>query len=475
MKNIVFASVPYTDTQSPLMAPAVLKSIATKAGWSSNTHDLNIKVVRLIEQSRYANQLINFFHHGKSTPEIEQTLYDLFLSHAELLLKSSPDVIGLSIFTYNCQISTKYLCFLIKKISPNTKILLGGAGLSNNLALKSKFAEELLKHQLIDFYIRGDGENSLYDYLISQITSTDQPIKNDWQQLSNDDLSRLPVPNYDDYDFSDYRDSATIPILGSRGCVRNCNFCDIHVHWTKFSWRSGEHIFAEMMELHQKYGSCKFMFNDSLINGNLKEYRVLMKLIADYNQVCNPDKKFYWTSLFILRPVQNFTEKDWQLTAAAGGHNLFVGVETFNDKSRFHLGKKFTNEDIEFSIQMAVKYGITFVLLFFIGYITETEDDVDFAINWYKDHVKYKDNLIINLGTPLGILEGTPLMQQFDQLGLVRTGPNDQDWTNPATGNTPAKRVEWFHRLNNTVIELGYRQVGGLDNRFILEKMIQNI
>ena len=26
------------------------------------------------------------------------------------------------------------------------------------------------------------------------------------------------------------------------------------MHWTKFSWRSGEHIFAEMMELHQKYG-----------------------------------------------------------------------------------------------------------------------------------------------------------------------------------------------------------------------------
>jgi hypothetical protein len=228
------------------------------------------------------------------------------------------------------------------------------------------------------------------------------------------------------------------------------------------------------MQLHEKYGSRKFMFQDSLINGNLKEYRVLMKLIANHNQTCDPNKKISWSSFFILRAMEHFNEEDWKLTADGGGLNLFIGIETFNDQARFHLGKKFTNADIEYAIGMAVKYGIQFVLLFFVGYVTETDDDIDFAIEWYEKHAKYKDNLVINLGTPLGILEGTPLMEQFDQLGLVQTGPTDQDWANPALGNTPAKRVEWFHRLNKTVTKLGYRQVAGPDNRFILERMMRD-
>lgn len=474
-KRIIFASVPYTDTVSPLMAPAILKSIALKAGWDSSTLDLNIKTVRIIEKSNFKMQYLDFFHHGQNTKEIKQDLYQMFLGFCDLLLKNQPRVVSLSVFTYNCQIATKYLCFMIKKISPDTKIILGGAGLSNNLLGKSKFAEQLLKNNLIDFYIRGDGENALYDYLIKYDQDSKDKITDDWKQLSNEDLLALPIPNYDDYDFSDYRESTVIPMLGSRGCVRNCSFCDVHVHWTKFSWRGGEHIFEEMMQLHKKYGSCKFMFHDSLINGNLKEYRVLMKLIAQYNSTCDPDKKFRWSSFFILRPQQNFTEEDWKLTADGGGLNLFVGVETFNDQARFHLGKKFTNEDIEFSIEMAVKYGITMVLLFFVGYITETDADIDFAIKWYRDHAKYKDNLLINLGTPLGILEGTPLMENFDQLGLVRTGPGDQDWANPEIGNTPGKRVEWFHKLYDAVSELGYTIVGGSDNRYILERMMRDL
>ena len=366
-------------------------------------------------------------------------------------------------------------------MSPQTKIVLGGAGLTNNLIGKSKFAEALLKHKLINFYIRGDGENALFDYL----TSTNETVAgiNDsaWKELSNDDLTQLPIPDYDDYDFDDYvfesfkkvHESSAIPILGSRGCVRNCSFCDIHAHWTKFSWRSGEHVFAEMVELNRKYGSRKFMFQDSLNNGNLREFRVLMKLISDWN-FANPDNTLRWSSFFILRPSNAFTEEDWKLTASGGGFNLFVGIESLNDEARFHLGKKFTNDDIEFSIQMAVKYGIKLALLFFTGYVTETEDDINFAVQWWKDHAKYKDNLVVNLGTPLGILPGTPLMEQFDDLGLIHTGPAPEDWANPTTGNTPSKRVEWFQRLESTVRQLGYKQTGGSDNRFILERMMRD-
>ena len=457
------------------MAPAVLKSIADKAGWKAHTVDLNIKAVKLIEESEHGQDLINFFHHGHSDQSLRSLLYDLFMTFANKLLINEPDVISLSVFTYNCQIATKYLCFQIKKLSPSTKILLGGSGLSNNLIGKSHFAEKLLTNNLIDFYIRGDGEHALLDYLIRERDSKLHDLTDDWKELDNNDLRALPMPDYDDYDFSEYDETSAVPVLGSRGCVRSCSFCDVHAHWKKFSWRTGEHIFLEMLELHKKYGTFKFKFQDSLINGNLKEYRNLMSLISKHNEACEKDKKWRWGSFFILRSRQHFTEQDWTLTAAGGGVNLMVGIETFNDQARFHLGKKFTNNDIEFSIEQAVKNNITLILLFFTGYVTETESDNEFALSWFENHAKYKDNLIINLGTPLGILPGTPLMQQFDDLGLIRTGPTDQDWSNPSLGNTPAKRIQWHQRLQKKVSDLGYQQVGGADNHFILENMMKNL
>lgn len=472
-RDIVFVTAPYSDTQAPLMAPAILKSIAIKAGKTAATIDLNIQAVNQIKSMTddIANKFINFFHHGEADKQIQTDLYEMFLSYANQILEYRPGIIGISVFTYNSQVSAKYLSFIIKKLSPNTKVILGGAGLTNNLIGVSHYAEALLHAGLIDFYIRGDGEHALYNYLTTNTTDLPGINTSAWQELTNDDLLKLPIPDYDDYNFDEYSGRRMIPMLGSRGCVRNCSFCDIHAHWTKFTWRSGEHIFAEMQELNQKYQIKSFLFQDSLINGNLKEYRNLMKLISAHNQQ-HPNNSFDWSSFFILRPEANFTEEDWRLTAEGGGRLLSVGIETLSDTARFHLGKKFTNQDVEFSLRMGRKYNIKFILLFLIGYITETEQDQDAAIQWWRDHEQYRDMLLVNLGTPLGILEGTPLAKQFNTLNLVRVGPTDHDWSNPATNNTPAKRVEWHQRLNKVVTELGFEQYFGADNRFILERMM---
>ena len=472
-REVVFATVPYTDTSVPLMAPAILKSIAIKAGKTCATVDLNLLAQQLIETTEHRHETINFFHNGLADTKIEKDLFDLHMTFAQRVLEYQHKIVGLSVFTYNCQISAKYTCFFIKKLSPETKIVLGGAGLSENLVGYSRFAEGLLKSGLIDFYIRGDGENALYEYLVREELTVPGINDSAWKELSNQDLAALPPPDYDDYNFDDYTVHA-LPVVGSRGCVRNCSFCDIHAHWTKFSWRTGQHIFDEMLLLSRKHNIYRFMFQDSLINGNLKEYRTLMRLIADHNSTQPPERKFVWSSFFILRPINNFTEEDWKLTAEGGGLNLLVGIETFNDQARFHLGKKFTNEDIEFGLKMAKKYGIKMIFLFLIGYVTETDADNEFAIKWWEDHVEYRDVIEVNLGSPLGILNGTPLAMQFESLGLKRVGPNDQDWVNPANGNNPAKRAEWYQKLSATLKRLGFTEIIPHDNRFILERMLKD-
>jgi hypothetical protein len=456
------------------MAPAVLKSIALKAGKTSATIDLNIQAVNFInalgEEDRF--KVINFFHHGEVSIDVYDHIYNLFSGFAQQILEHQPSIVGISLFTYNCQTSAEYMAFLIKKLSPETKVIMGGAGLTNNLIGVSHYAENLLQTKLIDFYIRGDGEQALYNYLTTERTDLPGINQSAWQELTNDDLVKLPPPDYDDYNFDEYSKRKVISVLGSRGCVRNCTFCDIHAHWTKFSWRSGEHIFEEMKMLNQKYGIRSFLFQDSLINGNMKEYRALMRLIADYNKSVNPDQKLEWSSYFILRPVKQFTEEDWKLTAEGGAKILTIGIESLSDTARFHLGKKFTNTDVDFGLTMARKYNIKFMMLFLTGYITESEADVDAACEWWEDHKDYKDVMMVNLGVPLGILKGTPLDENFKEWGLQRIGPDDQDWVNPATDNTPSNRVRWHRKLVDTVTRLGFEQHGGADNRFIIERMV---
>lgn len=476
MKYIVFATVPWTDTSFPLMAPAILKSIADKANKSSVTIDLNLQAIQFVESADHKQEVIDFFRTGKATDQIQDQMHNLFCSFAKIILAHKPRIVGLSVFTYNCQASAQYLALVIKNLSPDTKIIIGGSGLSVNFGSPVSFAQTLLTNKLVDYFITGDGEAALYEYLTKSNNIVSGLNNDSWQQLTNSDLVELPVPNYDDYDLSQYatrNNQLVVPILGSRGCVRSCSFCDVHTHWKKFTWRGGEHIFNEMLVLKQKYPTRFFMFQDSLVNGNLKEYRVLTKLLSDHNNSVPSNEKLSWGSFFILRPITQFSEHDWKITAESGAITLAIGIETFNDDARFHLGKKFTNHDIEIALQMAKKYNIKLTLLFFTGYVTETDSDNDFAVQWFEDHVEYKEWLAINLGTPLGITPNTPLHDNFELLNLVRTGPDPEDWSNPSINNTPAQRIRWHLRLQETVSRLGYRQLGGSDQRYIFERMMR--
>jgi len=476
--DCVFVTVPFTDTIKPLMAPAILKSIAHKAGKTAVTIDLNRIFLNQIETLSKENQtrFISFLKEEKwYDDQFVELVFDTLHQLAQQILQYSPKVVGMSLFTYDCRVAAKYLAWIIKKVDPSIKVIFGGAGIMQYLNQKAIFAENLQKAGVIDFFIYGDGEKSLYHYLSSGDEKFVGINRHAWLQLTNQEIELLPRPDYSDYDFSMYPSPVSyLPILGSRGCVRHCSFCDIHGHWEKFTYRSGQHIFDEMKYFNQEFGVTYFQFTDSLINGNLREYRVLTRLLSEHNKDLPENEKITWGGFFIFRAKSGFTEKDWELTVNGGARLLTVGIETLNDQVRKEMGKNFTNDDIEFSFQTAQKYGslVKFGLLFFTGYPSETDADYDFRVKWFKEQIKYKDVIhSINSGTPLGINENTPLHRDFDKLGLVKIGPAPEEWVNPANGNTPEKRLAWNAMICKTIAECGYLNVVGHDVHYIIERM----
>lgn len=470
--SVVIATVPWTDTDSLLMAPGVLKSSLTANNIKSVAIDLNQEVRHRVLASPYRDQLIHFMLTSEVKSEATKAIHDLFLWMANRITEYKSNWVALSLLTYLSQHSCRWLCFLIKQKNPDVKIVIGGAGCFSSLKGIDTFSSQLKRTGLIDYFINGDGEQSLVELVKNNAT---YPGINSmvWKEIEN--LDQLPFPDYSDYNFNLYTNNS-IGILGSRGCVRECTFCDIHEHWSKFRWRSANSIFAEIMHQYNNYGTRVFKFNDSLINGNQKEYRKLIKLLANFNQTADADKKIQWASFFIFRPAGQMSEEDWKLTKDSGAILLMVGVESFVDHIRDHLKKKFTNADLEYNLQLAQKYKVPVSLLVIVGYVTETANDHRAQLEWVRQNKHYANNPIVSvrIGSTLGILPGTWLHKHYKELGIVLNSDEVyQDWTREDIDSTPVIRMQRHDELNNELKINGFRSSYAQDNHMLIENYVK--
>lgn len=470
--SVVIATVPWTDTDALLMAPGLLKSSLTANNITSVAVDLNQEVRHRVLASPYKDQLIHFMLTSEVRPEAAQEIHDLFLWMADRLTEYNSEWIALSLLTYLSQHSCRWLCFLIKQKNPDVKIVIGGAGCFSSLKGIDMFSSQLKRTGLIDYFIYGDGEQSLVELIKNNVTYPG--INNTaWKEIEQ--INQLPFPDYSDYNFNLYANNS-IGVLGSRGCVRECTFCDIHEHWSKFRWRSADSIFAEIMHQYTVHGAKVFKFNDSLINGNQKEYRKLIKLLADFNQKVDSDKKIQWASFFIFRPAGQMSEEDWQLTKDSGALLLMVGVESFVDHIREHLKKKFTNADLEYNLQLAQKYKVPISLLTIVGYVTETEDDHRAQLEWIRQNKNYANNPVVSIqiGSTLGILPGTWLHKHYKELGIVLNSDKVyQDWTRADINSTPTIRMQRHQELNDELKANGFCSLYTQDNHMLIENYVK--
>lgn len=472
MNNLtVISSVPWTDTMSPLMAPAVLKASLEKHGINAIAFDLNAEVRSRIASSSHRDSIIKFFLTSQVDINAIDAIEDIMQYMVDRVLQYDPEWVALSLLTYVSQLPNKWLCFMIKHRAPHVKIVIGGPGCYSTLKSIDSYTTQLKSNKIIDHFVTGDGEQALVD-LIKGIGNSDGINSDAWVEVR--DLENLPIPNYDDYDWSLYN-IRRVSIWGSRGCVRTCTFCDIHEHWKKYTWRSAESIFNEIKHQREKYGVNNFRFADSLVNGNQKEYRKLIRLLADYNSCLDATDKVRWTGFFILRPSDQMKSEDWEYTALSGAELLSVGVESFVDHIREHIQKKFTNKDLEFSLVMAKKYKLRMNLLVIVGYVTETEQDHQEQLKWIRDNQQYANDPVVSVavGSGLGILPNTWLDRHKDELGIVMKSDRVyQDWERPEIGSTPNVRMRWWQETVDELKNNGFKPSFTEDNHMLIEQYI---
>jgi hypothetical protein len=451
--DVVVAALPLVETLEPMMAPALLKSMVTRANLSCFTFDFNAESINYIQHNfaSLQDRIVRWFLYDdyQDCVHTRQAIDKLVQYVGDRILSVNPDWICLSLFCGTAKKFNVELCRYLKKSKPNGKIVIGGNAVFTDKDSRRPYGKILQKAKLVDFYIVGDGEEPLYNLLTGNLAG----VNTDKFQVL-EDLGKQPFSDYSDYNWDLYP-VKRVPMYGSRGCVRRCTFCDVYKLWTKFKIKTAEDVFAEMLYQIEQTGLRDFYFRDSLINGSISEYNKLIKLIADYNSKSSEPIK--WTSFFIFRPQSQMSEQDWKNTALGGADNLIVGIETLVDNIRYHMRKKFSNVDIDFGLKMAKKYNIKLTLLLIIGYVNETEKDFEDSLNWLRTHCEYANNAIysMDIGGTLTVTDLTDLYKNAQDFN-VTLGDTIYMWENKSINLDYATREKRKQIFIQTAQDLGY-------------------
>lgn len=456
MLDIVFCSVPYSDLDHIYSAPAILKGVVQNHGYSAKTVEFGCTLFELCHKDLAKFHQIQkyFISNTDATPEQSEVIAEFYDTVIDFFRTHPSKYIGISAISYYSHRAIYEICQRIRAANIPSKIVLGGRGAATPVwkVLQSRwtlakqyqwstFADFLTRQQLIDIHVQGDGEDAILDVLSAQKTDN---------FAASSDQFRSPVPDYSDYNFDLYwfdRQNISWPITGSKGCVRDCDFCDVKKLFGRYRYRSGKDIADEMIAVSLQTGARKFMFTDSLVNGGLKPFREFLEVMTAYNQA-HPDRAIKWNGQYICRP--DTPESIYPLIATAGGEGLTIGAESGSNKVLEAMNKKTTVQALFRELELFQKHGITTVLLLMPGHWSETWEDFVAHCKMLVDIVPF-----VRAGTVSAVQTGQPM-------SII---PETPSWHAAADNNVilsnfdPAKI--WFCKDNptNTFKERVYRQI----------------
>jgi len=274
-----------------------------------------MKIILSTLNSRYTHSSVglrylyaNMQELQNNTLLLEFSINDAMQSVAEKIMDEEPDIIGLGVYIWNAQ-QTHELIEILKKVSPYTKIILGGPEVSYE-----PFRVDVGK---ADYIIQGEGDTSFYK-LCKALQENSAPQDKIIKPVL-EDLSSLKLP-YEYYSQNDI-DNRYIYIEASRGCPFMCEFClssidekvrnfDINALVKEF-----EHLWG--------MGARNFKFVDRTFNLNIKFANAILDFFLE--------KEPPYFAHFEVIP-DHFPESIKKKIALfpAGALQLEIGIQTLN-------------------------------------------------------------------------------------------------------------------------------------------------
>ena len=278
------------------------------------------------------------------------------------------DIYCISTLTVNAN-RGKLLAQEIKRIYPEAKIIIGG--------IHASLCPETFDG-IADQIVYGEAENIILDIVEEKIT--DAVV----QGTAVENLDDLPLINYSLLEQASTL--STIPMMTSRGCPFDCNFCTVtKIFGKRFRMQSPERIIREIKNALQFFHTRTFFFYDDNFTANKK------RVVEICNGILDENITITWTTQ-VRSDVANDPDL-LKLMEQAGCRFFFIGFESISDETLEAMHKSQTRGDIEKAITVIRSHGISIHGMFIFGDDHDTPETiqatVDFAIRHHIDTVQF--------------------------------------------------------------------------------------
>lgn len=462
LSKFLFVSVPLVETLYPSAAYGALKPVIIRNGYKCELVDVNLYLHKNYDEDT-VDEINNWSMLAKDDIS-DHALAVLEQAYNDVLIPKIKDAdwIAISVFSfYSCR-PTVRLLQLLKQQRASSKILVGGNGVSSSLAEynHTEFGMWCLSNGLVDYAMFGEGEVALDELLKGNDT---YPGINDPEFEQIRYIESLELPDYSGINWDEYQDPR-IMITGSRGCVRKCTFCDIGVTWPKFAYRKASHLVDEIKRSVYEHGLTKFEFTDSLINGSITNFYEFNNALANEKAKDPLLKDVTYTGQFICRNKNKMPESHYEAMHYAGCSQITVGIESFSERVRADIKKKFSDADVDYHLEMCGRWNIPNIFLMIIGYPTETLADHQANVRALHRYKQYSDAGIIFMmrwGLTMHIYDGTPISNMMDEMQIHVAGQGAREsvfnWVSALNPDlTLAERIRRRIELHELSAELGY-------------------
>ena len=440
--HICLVNLPRYEIHRPPLSLAILSEICNQEQVDYNCIDLSLLIWQKLPED--FETIDNYCITQQIDSDTLEKLKILIDHVVKQQIDQCPNtVFALSLLSIWSQPVCELMCASIKAQS-NCTILLGGQGLADQEWTQTQINKQLVNHYIINeaeitfrTWLQAGSGPGINNYDFEQIDDLDQHVV-------IPDYRKLPIDQYP------YIEQPNFFITASRGCVRNCAYCDIGHQWKKYRYRSAQSVFNEMTTQFERHGITDFFFTDSLINGSMKMLNELCDLLINYKTLY-PHAQFKWQGQYIFRSKSTVNASHVKKMVDAGLNFLIVGLETGSDHVRFDMNKKHTTGDAEWFLEEFKKHGLQCRLLMVTGWINETEQDHQDTLKLFSRWQKYVASGTITgieLGSTLSILEHAPVAMQVPELGISMLGDKGYLWFNPK--NPDLTIAERFRRRVET-------------------------
>ena len=272
----------------------------------------------------YAN-----LHELQSDAQIlEFSINDAIQTVAEKLLTNSPDVIGIGVYIWNVS-EVVELIHILKKISPEITIILGGPEVS--------YTPFRVNLEMADYIIQGEGEVSFYE-LCKELKQGRKP-QDKIINMSTPNLKELALP-YEFYTDDDIK-NRYIYVEISRGCPFECEFCLSSMD-EKVRAFNLDAVLEEFQKLWDR-GARNFKFVDRTFNLNIRAANRILDFFLEKDEP-------YFAHFEVIPDHFPASLKEKIKLFPPGALQLEIGIQTLNLEVANNISRQLKLDKIQENI-----------------------------------------------------------------------------------------------------------------------------